>query len=64
MGSIPMASFISDYKPVDGVLYAHSVRVVVMGQERVLKTESIRHNVDLPADRFDLPAEIRALTDK
>jgi hypothetical protein len=61
MGTIPVETFLEDYRSIDGVLLPHKSRVVAMGQERLLTTESIEHNVDLPPDRFDLPAEIRAI---
>ena len=51
-----------DYKPVGGLLLPHRrVQVVNMcGSPREMRivTDSIQHNVDLPADRFDPPAEI------
>ncbi|MFH1748669.1 MAG: hypothetical protein ABIG44_16665 [Planctomycetota bacterium] len=59
MGVIPMEIYASDYKPVDGVLIAHQARVIVMGGERLMKTESVEHNVKLPKDRFELPPEIK-----
>jgi hypothetical protein len=61
MGTIPVASYLSDYREVDGALLPFKSKVVVMGQERVMTTKSIEQNVDLPADRFEIPAEIRAL---
>jgi hypothetical protein len=63
MGTIPVETFLEDYRSIDGVLLPHKSRVVAMGQERVLTTESVEHNVELPPDRFDLPAEIRAILD-
>ena len=63
MGKMPIEVFSTDYKKVDGILMSHTTRVKVMGQERVLKIESIQHNVDIPADRFKLPDEIQALVD-
>jgi hypothetical protein len=63
MGSIPIESYASDYKRVDGILMAHKVRVLAMGVERNMMFESVEHNVKLPEDRFKLPAEIQALVD-
>jgi hypothetical protein len=34
------------------------------GQERKMTIRSIEHNVELPADLFELPEEIRALVNK
>ena len=66
MGTMPAESHLSDYKPVDGILLAHKVRQVIGGglQEQLMVTESVAHNVDIPADRFILPGEIQALVDK
>ena len=61
MGTIPVTSYVSDYREVDGVLMPFEIKAVVMGQERVLITESIEHNVDLPAGRFELPQAIQTL---
>jgi hypothetical protein len=63
VGTIPVETFLEDYRPIDGIALPHKARIVAMGQERFLTTESIEHNVDLPPDRFDLPAEIRAIVD-
>lgn len=61
MGPIPMEIYSSDYRAVDGILMAHQARVVTMGMERIVTTQSIEHNVELPADLFDLPGEIQTL---
>lgn len=63
MGTIPIESYASDYKSVDGILMAHKVRVLAMGMERLMTFTSIEHNVKLPEDRFKLPEEIQALVD-
>ena len=64
MGTIPFESYVSDYKPVDGVLFPHKVRVLVMGTERLITTQSIEHNVKMPKDRFKLPEDIQVLIEK
>jgi len=63
MGVIPVETYLRDYRKVDGLLLPYTARVVVMGQERLMTTESIEQNVDLPEDRFGLPEEVRALLD-
>ena len=60
-GLIEIDTHFSDYREVDDVLVAHRQRLVVLGQERIITTESIEHNVELPPDLFDLPVEIQAL---
>jgi hypothetical protein len=64
MGTIPVESYISDYKPVDGVLFPHKVRVLAVGIERFITINSIEHNVKMPKDRFKLPEEVQALVEK
>ena len=63
MGTIPLESYVSEYKKVDGVLLPHKARVVVMGTERLLTTKSVEHNVEMPADRFKLPEDVQDLHD-
>jgi len=63
-GTIPSDSYLSDYKRVDGILLPHKTVTKLMGQERITIMESIEQNVQLPPDRFDLPAEIKALMKK
>jgi hypothetical protein len=64
MGRIDMESFLQDYQSVDGIMLPHRVRVVLPALKRELVTtiKSCRHNVEIPEGRFDLPAEVRALT--
>jgi hypothetical protein len=64
MGPIPVESFPSDYQPVDGILMPRKNVIKTVGPERVATVDSIEHNVNLPPDRFALPAEIKALIKK
>ena len=63
-GTIPFESYASDYKRVDGILIPHKTRVMVMGLERIMTIESVKHNVKMPKDRFKLPEDIQTLVDK
>lgn len=51
----------SDYKETDGIKTPH--KVVTEGGEFGMETiiESVKYNVDVPKDRFDLPDEIKDL---
>jgi hypothetical protein len=60
-GEVPMRLRLQDYRDVDGLKLAHRTITEVQGQERVTTIHSIQHNVDLPADRFALPPEVKAL---
>ena len=64
MGEFSMVIYSEDFRPVDGVQYAHKSRIEIMGQKRVITIESIEHNVEMPKDRFKLPDEIKALVAK
>jgi hypothetical protein len=64
MGAIPVESFPGDYMRIDGILLPRKNVVKTVGPERIATIESIEQNVDLPADRFALPAEIKALVKK
>jgi hypothetical protein len=63
-GVVTVASEPSDYRRVDGVLIPFSSRMSVMGQQRALTIDKVEQNADLPADRFALPAEIKAIVKK
>ena len=64
MGTIPMESYLSDYREIDGIKIPHKNIIKVMGQEREASVHSIEQNVDMPANQFDLPDEIKALLKK
>ena len=64
MGPIPVESFPSDYRPIDGILMPRKNVIKTVGPERVATVDSIEHNVNLPPDRFALPPEIKALIKK
>lgn len=63
-GSVPFEMFLGDYREVDGVFLPHHFRRVAMGQVTKFQMESIRHNVELPADRFELPDDVKSLLDR
>ena len=63
-GQINVVAEPGDYRAVDGILMPFVSRVAALGQQRTLTIEKIEHNVDLPADRFALPAEVKAIAKK
>ena len=63
-GEIEQESQVSDYKKVDGILQPYKLVLKVSGQEIVMTLDKIEHNVDMPADRFALPDEIKKLKEK
>jgi hypothetical protein len=64
MGEIPTETTISDYRAQDGLLSPRKSHHSALGQEFEITINQIEYNVDLPKDRFDLPAEIKALAAK
>ncbi len=63
-GEIAVMAEPGDYRKVDGILTPFTSRVSLLGQQRVLTVDTLEQNVDLPADRFAMPAEIRAILKK
>jgi len=61
-GKFPFESFPSDYRQLAGsIRMPFKNKLSLAGQTRISTAESIEQNVELPADRFALPAEIKAL---
>ena len=58
----PVSIYLKDYKRVDGLLIPHNIQAFPEGggSEDVTIT-SVEHNVEMAADRFDLPPEIKDL---
>ena len=61
MGDIKIESFPGDLRKVDGILIPHKTQVKVLGQDRVVTLDSVKHNVKLPKDRFQIPMAIQKL---
>ena len=61
MGQIPIEMFVSDYRKEDDLLVPHQYDQVMPMGKQVMMIQSVENNVDMPADRFDLPDEIKAL---
>lgn len=57
-GAVAWVRYFDDYRKVDGVLIPHLTRIMLGGEERTMVVNSVKHNVDLPSDRFDLPASV------
>ncbi|HEY4359477.1 MAG TPA: hypothetical protein VGN17_00830 [Bryobacteraceae bacterium] len=64
MGDIPFEAVMSDYKDFNGLLYPTRTSQTVVGQTIVYITENIQFNADIPASKFDLPDDIKALAEK
>jgi outer membrane lipoprotein-sorting protein len=64
MGEIPTETTLSEYKEQNGLLSPHKIQQKAMGQEFLITINKVEYNVDIPKDRFDLPADVKALTSK
>lgn len=53
---------LSDYRDEGGILVPHTITQTIPGADILVKIESVKHNPEIAANRFDLPAEIKALT--
>src|SRR6202040_3806438 len=58
MGEVPVESSVSDYKNFNGILLPTKVTERAAGQEFTITIQSVAINPEIPANRFDLPAEV------
>lgn len=64
MGEMTSESTPSNYKEFDGIKFA-CTNVTQMGpQEMQMNVDKVEHNVQLAADAFDLPPEVKKLVEK
>jgi len=61
MGEVPVEAIVSGYKDFGGVLVPTKQIQKAAGQEFVITIENVKVNAELPPDRFEPPAEIKAL---
>ncbi len=64
MGDVPVESFVSDYREVDGVLVPFKITATVMGTERVVDVKKQEFNVEISKDKFAMPDQIKELMAK
>lgn len=64
MGTVKMDLYPGNMEKIDGILVPKEIKYVGMGMERFVRVTSIEHNVEMPKDRFALPAAIQAIVDK
>jgi len=64
-GQLTVDSFATDYRKEGDVLVAHKIKQVLPGVGEVLTTiDSVTFNAEIAPDKFELPAEIKALANK
>jgi len=64
MGEVAVEAIVSGYKEFGGVLQPTKLVQKLAGQELVITIQSVKVNEELPPDRFDPPAEVKALMNK
>jgi zinc protease len=64
MGEATVDAFATDYRKEGDILMPHSLKQNVAGTEFVISIDSVTFNADIPADKFVLPDEIKALAKK
>lgn len=66
MATLGLSIISENYSAVDGIQYPMKSTITIQGmpQKRVITLEKVEHNVDIPEDRFNYPADIQALLDK
>lgn len=61
MGEIAVDARVSDYRKEGGVLMPHKLRQTLAGQTIEITIDSVEVNPEFPKDRFEPPAEVKAL---
>jgi len=64
MGEITVDSFPSDYRKEGELLVPHKVLTKLAGQEMGMTIDKVEHNATIPAEKFEPPAEVKALLNK
>lgn len=61
LGGYSVVNLLTKYQAVDGVKYAHGLVEKAKGVDTIMTITSIKHNVELPKNRFDLPQAVKDL---
>jgi hypothetical protein len=61
MGEIPFETEIGDYRKEGDLLMPHKMTQSFVGQKMLIVIDSTKVNAEMPKDRFDIPAEVKAL---
>jgi hypothetical protein len=61
LGQVPADSISTEYRRFDGILQPAKMTEKVAGQEFTISIETVKVNQPIPAERFALPDEVKAL---
>lgn len=64
LGEQTVDSYATDYRKEGDVMMPHKIKQSVAGQEIMMNIDSVTFNTEIPADKFVLPDEIKALVNK
>jgi len=64
MGEVQAESAYADYRKEGDVLVAHKVLTKVATMELVMTVDNVQNNPEIPKDKFEAPAEVKALMSK
>ena len=64
MGEITADTFPSDYRKEGELIVPHKVTMKMAGQEMVMSIDKVEHNAAIPPEKFEPPAEVKALMSK
>lgn len=64
LGDIATEATMSDFRSVDGILTPFAITEKAMSQNIVMRFGKIAYNAEIPSDRFDLPASVKAKRDR
>ena len=64
MGEVPVTTVVDDYRKEGDILMPHKLRQTAAGQTFEITIDSVQFNPEFPKDRFDPPAEVKALLKK
>ena len=64
IGEVQAEAEVSNYKDFDGILMPAKMIQKAAGQEIAITIEKVTVNEKIPAEKFDMPADVKALTDK
>jgi zinc protease len=64
MGEVSVDIFPTDYRKEGDVLMPHKTISKLAGQELIMTIDKVEQNVQIPKEKFDPPAEIKALIKK
>ena len=64
MGDIPTETTFDDYREVNGIKMSFKQTAKMMGNEMKTTVDKAEFNAEIPAAKFDLPADIKALKEK